>query len=103
MPLKPSEKEEQFFKEQELKHKLAKAKAEQATMAASEKQRQKELHYMHCAKCGQKLAPQAYGKVEVDVCAGCKGLWLDANELEQILASKEQSGLMRKFLKVLGA
>jgi Zn-finger nucleic acid-binding protein len=36
------------------------------------------------------------------LCAGCKGLWLDANELDQILAAKEQTGPLRKFLKVLG-
>jgi hypothetical protein len=102
MPLKPSEKEEQFFKEQEIKQKLAKAKEEQNAVAATEKQRLRELHYMHCPKCGQKLAPEQYGAVEIDVCAGCKGLWLDANELEQILASTEKSGPLRRFLKVLG-
>lgn len=71
-------------------------------MAAQEKQRLKELHYMHCPKCGQKLIVEQYGAVEVDVCGGCKGVWLDANELDQILAAKEQTGPLRKFLKVLG-
>ena len=103
MPVKPSEKEEQYFLEQELKRQLAKARAEHEAMAAAEKQLLKYLHYMHCPKCGQHLTAEKYGPVEIDVCAGCKGLWLDANELDQILASKEQSGPLRKFLKVLGA
>jgi hypothetical protein len=103
MPIKPSEKEEQYFLEQELKRQLEKAHAEQKAMAAAEKRRLKELHYMHCPKCGQKLFIENYGPVEVDICGGCKGLWLDANELEQILAAKEQAGPLRKFLKVLGA
>ena len=103
MPIKPSEKEEQYFIEQELKRQLAKARAEQETMAAAEKRQLKEQHYMHCPKCGQKLAPEKYSTVEIDVCAGCKGLWLDANELDQLLATKEQAGPLRKFLKVLGA
>jgi uncharacterized protein len=103
MPVKPSEKEEQYFLEQELKRQLAKARAEQEAMAAAEKQHLKDLHYMHCPKCGQHLAAERYGPVEIDVCAGCKGLWLDANELDHILASKEQAGPLRKFLKVLGA
>lgn len=103
MPVKPSEKEELYFVEQELKRQLAKARAEQEAMAVAEKRKLKELHYMHCPKCGQKLAPENYGPVEIDVCACCKGLWLDANELEHILASKEQTGPLRKFLKVLGA
>jgi uncharacterized protein len=102
MPMKPSEKEEQFFREQELKRQLAKARAEQEAMAAAERQKLKELHFLHCPKCGQRLAPEQYGAVEIDVCAGCKGLWLDASELDQILATQEQAGPLRRFLKVLG-
>lgn len=103
MPVKPSDHEEAYFLEQELKKLLEKSRQEQAAMAAGEKKKLKELHWMHCPKCGQKLAPENYGAVEIDVCAGCKGLWLDANELSAILASKEQTGPLRKFLKVLGA
>jgi RNA polymerase-binding transcription factor DksA len=102
MPDKPSDKEEQYFIEQEMKRQLAKARAEQEMQAVTETPRLKELHYMHCPKCGQKLAPEKYGQVEIDLCASSKGLWLDASELEQILASKEQTGPLRKFLKVLG-
>jgi hypothetical protein len=101
MPIKPTDKEEQYFMEQELRRQLARARAGQEAMAAAEKQRLKDLHYMHCPKCGQSLAPEQYGAVEIDICAGCRGLWLDANELEQILASKTQAGPLRKFLKVL--
>ena len=103
MQVKPSSREDQFFLEQELKKLLEKSRQEQASMAASEKKKLRELHWMHCPKCGQKLAPENYGAVEIDVCAGCKGLWLDANELNAILATKDQTGPLRKFLKVLGA
>ena len=102
MPVKPSEKEEQYFLEQEAKRLRVKAQQEQAAMASTEKKRLKDLHYMHCPKCGQKLFVEKYGAVEVDVCGGCRGLWLDANELDHILASKEQAGPWREFLKVLG-
>lgn len=103
MPVKPSDHEEQYFLEQEMKKLLEKSRQEQAAMAGAEKKRLKDLHFMHCPKCGQKLFVEKYGTVEVDVCGGCKGLWLDANELDHILASKEQAGPWRKFLKVLGA
>jgi hypothetical protein len=103
MPTKPSEKEEQYFAELELKKSMETARAEQKQQAASEKQRLKELHYMHCPKCGQKLFSEKYGAVEIDVCGGCRGLWLDANELDQILASAQQTGPLRQFLKILGA
>jgi len=42
---------------------------------------------MDCPVCGDKLrAIEKYG-VEVDVCPGCKGVWLDRGELEKILAA----------------
>ena len=30
---------------------------------------------MHCPKCGTELVVEKYGKVEIDVCPVCKGLW----------------------------
>jgi hypothetical protein len=103
LPMKPSQKEEQYFLEQEAKRLRAKALQNQAAMADDEKKQLKELHYMHCPKCGQKLATENYGKVEVDVCGSCKGLWLDADELTMILKSEKRTGLLRAFSKVLGA
>ncbi len=104
MPVKPSEQEEKYFMELELKRLLEKARKEQEATAAAEKQRLKVLHFMHCPKCGQKLLSETYaGAVEIDVCPGCKGLWLDANELETILATTKARGPFRSFLKILGA
>ena len=102
MTMKPSEKEEQFIKEQELKLRLERTAAEQQAITEAEKRRLKELHWLHCPKCGQQLTTETYGTVEVDVCPGCKGLWLDATELDTILASAQKTGPLRSFLKILG-
>lgn len=101
MPVEPSTHEEKYFKEQELQRRMQKAAEEQARAAEGEKLQLKEVHWMHCPKCGQTLATEKYGTVDIDVCPTCKGLWLDASELEQILASIEKSGPLRSFLKVL--
>lgn len=103
MPVKPSDNEDKYFMELELKRLIEKARKEQEAVAAEERKRLKELHFMHCPKCGQDLMAEKYGgEVEIDVCPGCKGLWLDANELETILASTQRQGPFRSFLKVLG-
>jgi hypothetical protein len=94
-----SEKEDQYFKEQELLIRLKIAAEEQRAMAETEKQRLKDLHWMHCSKCGQSLTTEKYGRVDVDVCAGCKGLWLDAHELDAILAPTEGERLVALLLK----
>src|SRR5512139_3133127 len=103
MPITPSENEERFFKEQELRLRMERLNKEQQAVAESEKRRLKELHYMHCPKCGQQLATEKYAVVEVDVCPSCKGMWLDAQELEQIIQKSTISNQFRSFLKtVLG-
>ncbi|MBI5819070.1 MAG: zf-TFIIB domain-containing protein [Verrucomicrobia bacterium] len=103
MPIKPSEAEERYFKTQELQMRMQKLADEQRATAEAEKRRLKELHWMHCPKCGQQLAAEKYGTVEVDLCPTCKGVWLDAYELETIVESAGQSSPFRAFLKILGA
>ncbi|MEI6503971.1 MAG: zf-TFIIB domain-containing protein [Armatimonadota bacterium] len=40
---------------------------------------------MNCPVCDEKLREvEKYG-VEIDVCPGCKGVWLDRGELEKML------------------
>ncbi len=102
MPVEPSNREEQYFKEQELKRRLQQAGEQQQKAAGEEKQRLKGLHWMHCPKCGQTLLTEKYGAVDVDVCPTYRGLWLDATELDTILASTQKTGPLRSFLKILG-
>ena len=103
MPFKPSENEERFFKEQEIQARIQRLEEEQRKTSEAEKQRLKELHWLHCPKCGQKLDQEYYGKVEIDVCPGCRGLWLDAHELDAILsASAGSASPFKSFLKILG-
>lgn len=42
-----------------------------------------------CPSCGKRMPRLAYGdaKVHVDVCASCKGAWLDPAELDQTVAA----------------
>ena len=88
MVVKPSQKEEEYFIEQEVKR--LKALHEEHLRKSNEEQRQKmkELHYLHCAKCGQKMEPTTLGNVEIDVCPDCAGIYLDAGELQKILDEK---------------
>lgn len=47
---------------------------------------------MNCPVCDAPLrAIEKYG-VEVDICPGCKGVWLDRGELEKIIALEASGG-----------
>ncbi|MGE0385309.1 MAG: zf-TFIIB domain-containing protein [Gammaproteobacteria bacterium] len=41
---------------------------------------------MQCPKCAAPMQPLSFASVEVDRCTGCKGLWFDATELEELEA-----------------
>ena len=99
MPMKNTHIEDQQIWEYELKQRLHILETEQQATAAADRQQLKELHFMHCPKCGQKLATENHGAVEIDVCPSCRGLWLDANELETIVAT--ESGFLKAWQKIL--
>ena len=104
MPTKPNKIEDhkiedQYVWEHEMKLRLQNLEAEQQATVETEKHRLKELHWMHCPKCGQKLTTGHNGAVEIDLCPSCRGVWLDANELEAIISS--ESGFLKSCLKIL--
>lgn len=96
MPVKPSDKEEEYFVKLEFDRKKKIEAEKQARMAEEEKRRLKELHHMHCPKCGMNLVTIDYKGIAVDRCTGCEGLWLDYGELAAI-TRLEKTGLDRLF------
>ena len=88
MVTKPSPKEREYFVQQEM-IRLKKLRDEHLRKEKDgERQKRKELHYMHCAKCGQKMETTTLETVEIDVCPDCGGIYLDAGELKKILDEK---------------
>ena len=96
MPIKPSEKEEEYFARLEMEQRKKREVEGQKRFAEEEKKRLKELHYMHCPKCGMELSEIDYKGIRIDKCFHCEGIWLDAGELDE-LSSLEKSALTRLF------
>ena len=97
---KPSEKEEEYIKRQELERlkKLREQAAEET--AAAERTRLKEQHWMRCPKCGMELAEVEYSTVVVDACFACGGMFLDQGEIEKILdqVAKKETGFLDRMV-----
>jgi uncharacterized protein len=98
MPVKPSEKEEEYFARLEFERQKKSEAEKLAKMETDEKKRLKDLHHMHCPKCGMNLIEIDYKHILVDKCSGCDGVWLDAGELETISNLEESS--KAKWFKV---
>ncbi len=39
-----------------------------------------------CPRCGADLVERQRAEVSIDVCTGCRGVWLDRGELEKLMA-----------------
>lgn len=96
MPEKPSEKEEEYFARIEFERKKKLEHEKHLKLAAEEKKRLKELHFMRCPKCGMELIEIDYKGMKVDKCSECEGVWLDAGEFESA-CRLEKSSLDRLF------
>jgi hypothetical protein len=100
MPVQPSEKEDEYFHRQEMKKRLEQQARQAAAMADEEKERLKELHYLHCPKCGNELQETVMDEVTVDICPACHGVWLDDGELTKLTETK--SGVLQSLRRLLG-
>ncbi len=97
MPVKPTEKEEEYFARLEFE-KRKKLEAEKQAQIVEEKRKLKEIHYMRCPKCGMQLIEIDYKRIAVDKCSSCEGVWLDAGELEAV--SEMDKGALDKLFSV---
>ena len=77
--------EEEYFhrKEQEAIERMRAKRAAEGAAAGPE-----------CPKCDGRLMEIDYDLVKVDRCEKCKGVWLDAGELEQLTKHEYKSGFM---------
>ncbi|HEX9289417.1 MAG TPA: zf-TFIIB domain-containing protein [Anaeromyxobacteraceae bacterium] len=94
---KPSSTEDEYFvrEDAEKKRRIA---LEQKKLVATEQQKAlRDLHYMHCPKCGMKMQEIHYGKIDVDACFSCGGIFLDKGEID-VIAQPQQKGIMAAIL-----
>jgi hypothetical protein len=96
MPIKPSEKEEEYISRMEFERRKKIEEEKHRELQEEEKKRLKDLHYMRCPKCGMELIEIDYKSIKVDKCSECEGIWLDAGELEAV-SKLEKSGLDKLF------
>ena len=96
---KPSKNEDEFFLMQDAEL----IKANRAKLDADRLAAERKAHHMKCPKCGADLREQEFAHVKVDVCPDCRGMWLDAGEIEMIGRVKDQAvgGFIRDLFKGL--
>lgn len=87
---KPSDKEQEYFLNLELERLRKLREEHRQKLAEEEREKLKELHHLHCAKCGQKMEVTHFEGVEVEVCPDCGGIYLDSGELDKVIEERRR-------------
>ena len=98
---KPSEPEAEYFARIEARKRLEAQVKRAAAVAIEEKLRLKDLHFMHCPKCGADLHEEILEGVSVDICPSCRGVFLDDGELMKL--TERPKGVLSKVRGLFGA
>jgi hypothetical protein len=96
-PGKASSSEEEYFVREDAEKKRKLALQAKKDKQSAELKALKDLHFMHCPKCGMQMHEIQYRGVDVDVCFSCNGVFLDQGELEH-LERPESKGVMSAIL-----
>ena len=101
--VKPSHTEDDYFAKEDAEKKRKLALNVHKAMAVDEARRLKELHRGHCPNCGQVMHEVKLRGVPVDICFACKGIFLQAHEVEafQNQINEGRRGVVAAFLNWL--
>ena len=86
---KPSQNENEYFARQDAEW----LRTNRARLDADRLSRDQANTGMACPRCGGKLGERTYHAVRIDVCAACRGVWLDRGELH-MLAHVEATAML---------
>ena len=92
---RPSQLEEEFFAREEAEKKRKLALHEAKAMAAAERDRLRDLHHMHCPRCGMGMHELTLRGVSIVRCFSCHGIFLDESDLA---ALQGEEGLVTRVL-----
>jgi hypothetical protein len=80
--MSPFTTEEEWAFEQDMKARRELQVKLTKEMEKDQRNKLKELHHMHCPKCGMGLTEITFREARVDKCFSCGGTWFDAGEVE---------------------
>ncbi len=69
------------------------------------REKQKQLHFMKCPKCGGDLVEVEHEGIKIDRCTSCDGVFFDAGELDELLMKKldDRKNFFRRLSGLFGA
>ena len=94
-PVRP---ENDYFAREDIENKRRMSHEQKRLLEAEQRKAMKDLHFMHCPKCGMKMHEVRHPKLHhIDACFGCGGVFLDKSEID-VIAAPQQKGIMADIL-----
>jgi Zn-finger nucleic acid-binding protein len=94
---KPTSQEDEYFVKEDAEKKRRIALEMKKQLAADQQAALKQLHFGHCPKCGMNMQEVRYGKLNVDACFACGGVFLGKGDMD-LIAQPQQKGIMGAIL-----
>lgn len=99
---KPSRNEDQYFRLEDFRRRMEKAREREAARTHEERQRWLDAHQGHCPRCGSSLERITLAEGTADQCPGCLGVWLDHELFDRLTHPHEENkyltGIFRGLL-----
>ncbi|HEX7488664.1 MAG TPA: zf-TFIIB domain-containing protein [Anaeromyxobacteraceae bacterium] len=95
----PSAPEDEYFARENAEKMRRLTLESKKAMAADELKRLRDLHSMHCPKCGMEMKEVRRGTLDVTACFACGGVFLDKGQID-VIAHPAQKGLMGAILNL---
>lgn len=95
---KPSSNEDEYFARENAEKLRRLAVDRSKELQQAQRDELKQLHYMHCPKCGMELQEIEFRGVKIDKCFTCGATVFDAGELEKVGLEEGQSGAVMKSI-----
>ena len=100
--------EERWFREKEIeliahlkRDREKRIREEEEREDRRQRERLKEMHWMHCPKCGHELEEKELYRIKIDTCRLCEGVFFDRGELEELMMARqaaERKGFFRRLI-----
>ena len=99
MSRRPNESEQEYHARLAMERQREAAQQRNSQVPDEDRERERQLHWMRCPKCGAELAEVQFRDVKVDKCFACGGVYLDDGELEQLTGKPGWFDSMLRFFR----
>jgi hypothetical protein len=99
MSRRPNESEQEYHARLAMERQREAAQQRNSQVPDETRERERQLHWMRCPKCGAELAEVQFRDVKVDKCFACGGVYLDDGELEQLTGKPGWFDSMLRFFR----